>query len=101
MAIYRSPASTSIETPAGARQREITRTEIDGVPVFSAPADGPLRAALLFRVGKAAETLANNGITHLVEHLALTAVGQQHYQSNGFVEGLLTGFGFTGPPSNV
>ena len=101
MAVEQTSAPTSAETPAGARQREITRTEIDGVPVFSASEDGPLRVALLFRVGKIDETLASNGITHLVEHLALTAVGQQPYEYNGFVEGLVTGFGMTGTPADV
>lgn len=101
MAIEQTSAPVSTQTPAGAHRREITRTEIDGVPVFSVPADGPLRVALLFRVGKVDESLANNGITHLVEHLALTAVGQRPYEYNGFVEGLLTGFGMTGTPADV
>jgi zinc protease len=101
VAIDQRSAPTSTQAPASAPQPQITRIEIDGVPVFSAPVDGPLRAALLFRVGKLDETLASNGITHLVEHLALTAVGQQPYQYNGFVDGLLTGFGVTGTPLEI
>ncbi len=99
MAIDQSPAPTS--TATGERQPEITRREIDGVPVFSAPVDGPLRAALLFRVGKMDETLASNGITHLIEHLALTRVGQQPYEYNGLVEGLFTVFAMSGSPAEV
>jgi zinc protease len=45
--------------------------EVDGIPVLLASTTGPLRAGLVFRVGRADESLATAGITHLVEHLAL------------------------------
>ncbi|MFC7730296.1 hypothetical protein [Actinomadura keratinilytica] len=73
---------------------KVTRTEIDGVPVFWASggtADG-YRVALLFRVGQSDETLARSGITHLVEHLALHRVGQPEHHYNGTVDSVTTAF---------
>ena len=49
---------------------------IGGLRTFFAPVDGPVHAALSFRVGTADETLATHGVTHLVEHLVLAALGQ-------------------------
>lgn len=62
------------------------RGEIDGVPVFWAPAPGAFRVALQFRVGIADETLGTRGITHLVEHLALFAASTRPFDANGFVD---------------
>jgi zinc protease len=55
--------------------------EVDGIPAVAAKRAGPLSAGLVFRVGRADETLATAGITHLVEHLALHRVGlgEHHY----------------------
>lgn len=55
--------------------------EVDGVPAVAAKRSGPLTAGLVFRVGRADETLATAGITHLVEHLALHrfGVGEHHF----------------------
>ena len=49
--------------------REVNQTTIDGVPVIWAEAPGPIRATLMFRVGRVDERLPWSGITHLVEHL--------------------------------
>jgi hypothetical protein len=51
----------------------ITPSEIDGIPVFTAPLlpGLPFVAGMVFRVGRCDETLRTSGITHLVEHLAL------------------------------
>ncbi|GGV36134.1 hypothetical protein GCM10010182_70360 [Actinomadura cremea] len=71
------------------------RTEIDGVPVFwneGRPGDDEYRAVLAFRVGRADETLARGGLTHLVEHLALHAVGETDYHYNGAVDAVTTTF---------
>ncbi|WP_329518800.1 M16 family metallopeptidase [Spirillospora sp. NBC_01491] len=71
------------------------RTDVDGVPVFwteGGPGDGGYRAALVFRVGRADETLARGGLTHLVEHLALHAVGEADYHHNGAVDSVTTMF---------
>ncbi|WP_125612886.1 hypothetical protein [Actinomadura sp. WAC 06369] len=68
---------------------EVVRTEIDGVPVFwtgGGTGGDEYRAALVFRVGRADETLARGGLTHLVEHLALHAVGETEYHYNGAVD---------------
>ena len=64
----------------------VQRTTVAGVPAWWAPADGPVSAALMFRTGRADETLANAGITHLVEHLALFPLGRCDYVYNGFVD---------------
>jgi zinc protease len=75
-------------------------TEVDQVATVWADTPGPLRAGLLFRTGRADETLATAGLTHLVEHLAFSAVNdpQQH---NGIVGGLWTGFFTMGQPEAV
>ncbi len=78
------------------------RTEIDGVPTFVA--DGPERcsALLMFRVGRADETLVESGISHLVEHLGLFGLGERTpYSYNGRVTGLTTEFGMTGTPAEA
>lgn len=76
-------------------------TEIDGVPVVHVDDPGPLRAMLLFRVGKSDETLTLNGITHLVEHLALFTLGQQPHYQNGSVRTSVTSFETVGEPHEV
>lgn len=77
------------------------RTVVDGVPVLWAKRAGLLRACLLFRVGRADETLARGGITHLVEHLALHQVGQTDYHCNGTTETITTTFYTQGTPGQV
>ena len=75
---------------------QIERTEIDGVPVFWTPVDGPRMASLMFRVGRADEPAHQCGITHLVEHLALAPLTQQPYNHNGFVSAIRTAFHASG-----
>ncbi|HWS32191.1 MAG TPA: insulinase family protein [Actinoplanes sp.] len=53
----------------------ITRLEVDGVPALCAPADGPMHAGLVFRVGTADETVPVRGITRLIEHLVADVPG--------------------------
>jgi tetratricopeptide (TPR) repeat protein len=74
--------------------RVYQRDEVDGVPVFwtEAPADLPFTAALVFRVGFADETLPTNGVSHLVEHLALPAERLAGVELNGSVDDLFTLF---------
>ena len=76
---------------------------VDGVPVFrpNKPSRGPLRACLVFRVGRSDETLATAGITHAVEHLALSGVGRQSYEWNGMVDATFTRFVVSGAPAEV
>lgn len=73
---------------------EIRQTEVDGVPTFWAEGDAAdsYHAVLTFRVGRADETLARNGITHLVEHLALHGIGQPEHHYNGAVDTVTTMF---------
>ncbi len=52
-----------------------------------ADAPGAFTATLAFRVGVADEVLANHGITHLVEHAALSTLGRREHQWNGSVDG--------------
>lgn len=78
-----------------------TCTTDTGVPVLWSPYGGALRARLMFRVGQADETLVTRGVTHLVEHLALSTVGLPTYSFNGDVGDVLTGFDVTGEPEEV
>jgi hypothetical protein len=80
---------------------QVNWTEVDGVPVVWCEDRGPLRASLMFRVGKADEQLPTNGITHLVEHLALYRLGQQPHYQNGSVRTSITTFDSVGEVDEV
>jgi zinc protease len=91
-----------------ARQSEATRiapvierTEIDGIPIFWTPVDGPRMASVQFRVGRADEPAHQAGITHLVEHLALAPLAQQDYSHNGFVAAVRTVFHASGTDAQL
>ncbi|MGE7389714.1 M16 family metallopeptidase [Streptomyces sp. NPDC004126] len=79
----------------------IVHTTVDGIRTVLAPAAGPVTAGLLFRVGRADETLATSGVTHLVEHLALHrhGLGDLHY--NGATASAYTHFHVTGTAADV
>lgn len=77
------------------------RIEISGVPGFWVQQEEPSVAALMFRVGRADETLATGGLTHIVEHLALFGVGRVPYSYNGFVDRLRTVFYAGGTQAEV
>lgn len=79
----------------------LRETDVDGVPTLVAPVPGPLRAGLVFRVGRADETLSRTGITHLVEHLALFGHSLSDYHHNGATGLVLTHFHMTGSESDV
>lgn len=91
----------SLVTGAAEELPRLRTTEIDGVPVVQADVPGPLRALLMFGVGKTHETLLHNGITHLVEHLAIYALGEQPHFSNGSVRTSITSFDTAGEPADV
>ena len=80
---------------------DIVRTEIEGLPLYWAEAPPPLRAALIFRVGRADETLARSGKTHLIEHLALFGVDLRRAQFGGFVDHTRTVFHVAGTGDEV
>ncbi|WP_455352480.1 M16 family metallopeptidase [Streptomyces sp. SYSU K217416] len=79
----------------------IVETEVNGIRTVLAHRPGPLSAGLFFRVGRADETLATSGITHLVEHLALYrhGIGEVHY--NGSTAATYTHFEVHGSPDEV
>ncbi|MFI6000775.1 M16 family metallopeptidase [Streptomyces sp. NPDC051366] len=79
----------------------ITTTTVDGIRTVLAPRSGLLTAGLLFRVGRADETLATSGITHLVEHLALHRHGLGDVHHNGATAAAYTEFHVTGTPAGV
>jgi hypothetical protein len=64
---------------------DVHRTEVSGMPAFWGLAPGPFAAGVIFRVGRADEVATHSGITHLVEHLALPAVGSADVDFNGAV----------------
>jgi hypothetical protein len=73
--------------------RGIHLTTIDEVDTLWAEIPGPFTAALKFRVGRADETLASAGVTHVAEHLALDRFeGRTDFDPNGQVEELFTVF---------
>jgi zinc protease len=76
-------------------------TEVDHVITMWTDAPSPLRAGLLFRTGSVDETLAVAGQTHLIEHLALSTVGDREHRHNGFVGSVVTGFFTMGQPQEV
>lgn len=66
--------------------------ERSGLRVLWSPRDDQPRAALAFRVGLLDEPYARGGITHLVEHLALTELDDVPYWVNGYVSTQQTAF---------
>jgi hypothetical protein len=92
---------SGVSQPAVAADAEVQRADVDGVPVFWAEAPGPGRISLVFRTGRADESLVRAGLTHLVEHLALFALGADDRSRNGFVDHLRTVFHATGSESEL
>jgi zinc protease len=74
--------------------RPIHETVVDGVQTFWADDDDdePFEAKLLFRVGRADESLLTSGVSHLIEHLALPQHDRHLSYVNGTTEPLLTYF---------
>ena len=74
---------------------------IDGVPVFFAEGPGPLTSGLVFGVGRRDESFVRSGITHLVEHLAMRALGRRTIDCNASVDLTTTEFTASGPADQV
>jgi hypothetical protein len=74
---------------------------VDGVPVLWTPSPAPFAAGLVFGVGRRDESFLQGGLTHLVEHLAMSAVGRTPLDCNASVELTTTGFTATGRPERV
>jgi zinc protease len=79
----------------------IEQTVVDGIPTLLAPGTGAARGGITFRVGRADETLARSGITHLVEHLALHRLGLTDYHYNGSTGATVTHFFSQGSPETI
>jgi predicted Zn-dependent peptidase len=80
----------------------VTETRVDGIRTVLAPSSGSTVAAgLFFRVGRADETLATSGITHLVEHLTLHQHGVSDLHFNGATADTYTLFHVEGTPDHV
>jgi hypothetical protein len=78
----------------------VERDELDGIPVFWCEG-GPSLAALMFRVGRADETLPSAGLTHLVEHLALSTMTRPSYDENAYVDDMRTVFHLEGDGADI
>ncbi|TFV50462.1 insulinase family protein [Blastococcus sp. TF02A_35] len=76
-------------------------TSVDGVPVFAAEGPPPLSAGLVFGVGRRDEAFVQGGVTHLVEHLVMRAVGRSAADANASVDMTATEFTVSGPPDRV
>ncbi|WP_460068609.1 M16 family metallopeptidase [Streptomyces sp. YKOK-I1] len=80
----------------------LSHTTTDGIPTLYAPTSASeITAGLFFRVGRADETLATSGITHLVEHLALHRLGLSDLHYNGATANAYTLFHVTGDEEEV
>ena len=79
----------------------VHRSERNGVPIFWAEAPPPFTAALVFRVGRADETLRTAGVTHLVEHLAFPIEDRPQLELNGMVDHIETAFWASGSRERV
>ena len=75
----------------------IEQTEFDGVPVFWADAPAPFVVSIIFRTGRADESLPTAGITHLIEHLVFPARQVSGVDMNGTVTSTETTFWAAGP----
>lgn len=59
--------------------------EIEGIPVLWQDTPGPWSASLIFGVGTRHETFRTVGVTHLVEHLVMSALPKSHLDRNANV----------------
>lgn len=69
--------------------------------MFWADGPAPLTAVLMFRVGMRDEPFPRRGITHLVEHLAMSRLGRRHHDHNASVGVAMTTFEATGSAAAV
>ncbi len=80
---------------------DVETFDVDGVPTLFVRTSGPTRAVLMFRVGQADETLAERGVTHLLEHLALFGLDLADLHANGATDQTMTCFPIHGSESDV
>lgn len=80
---------------------EIDHYELDDIPLFHLPTPGSTTLTLAFRVGRADEPVINGGLTHLAEHLVMTAVSSAFDHSNGMTEPFRVSFTLRGSPADA
>ncbi|NJD28434.1 MAG: insulinase family protein [Chloroflexi bacterium] len=80
---------------------EIDHYELDGIPLFHMPAAGATILTLAFGVGRAHEPVIQSGMTHLAEHLILTAIDQALDHSNGSTEPFRVTFTIRASPGDA
>lgn len=85
----------------GLRRSPIRRTEVGGIPCFWADAPAPFTATLIFRVGRADETLPTAGLTHLAEHILMPASPPRELDRNARVENIFAVFWASGSPTQA
>ncbi|WZH36087.1 MAG: hypothetical protein PIR02_15150 [Microbacterium enclense] len=71
---------------------DVAVDETAGFPVLFARRPGRMSGGLIFRVGWADERLSRAGITHLIEHLALSGLHESHFPYGGVTRELTTHF---------
>jgi zinc protease len=90
-------ATVGAAVPSTIREMPIQRIgDIDGIPAVWVPALGLTNAGLVFRVGQLDENLRGRGLTHLIEHLALSNIKTPTYAFNGVTGWWTTSFLFHG-----
>ncbi|MFD3515771.1 hypothetical protein [Streptomyces sp. NPDC058657] len=77
------------------------RISVDGVPVRWSQGPAPLSATLTFGCGARDETFRTLGVTHLIEHLAMSTVPRLHHEHNASVDLEATRFTASGTPEQV
>lgn len=85
-------------SPSARPRVTITRS---GVPVYWTVTPNPCLATVLFRVGHCDETFLTSGITHVVEHLAMSRISMRDLESNAWVDSLRCGFYAEGEENRV
>lgn len=80
---------------------EVAEAGIGPVRAFWVEGPTPVAAGLVFGVGQSHESLAARGVTHLVEHLALAGIGEQHVAFNGTADLVATSFLVRGTGAEV
>ncbi|WP_146068911.1 insulinase family protein [Arthrobacter sp. ZGTC131] len=79
----------------------LQRTDVDGVPVFWVDGPQPFTAHLIFRAGVRDESFMTTGLTHLVEHLAMSSISDLRQNHNAGVEPTFTSFTASGKAESV
>jgi len=72
------------------RDSDVFRGQLGGAPLFAVDAAARVFAGISFRVGRADETAASSGVTHLIEHLVMPPASHPDVECNGVVENLFT-----------